>query len=75
VVAVLAIEANLIPPWVAAAEDQNCFESVVAFFSGFSERFARDMLASAPPQTAVYVTARQESSHSLTGTNRAKKLE
>ena len=53
VVAVLAIEANLIPALGSTAGPKLFFESVVAFFSGFSERFARDMLAAAPPQLPI----------------------
>jgi hypothetical protein len=45
-VAVLAIQANLLRALITTAAATAAFTSVIAFFSGFSERFARDMLAS-----------------------------
>jgi hypothetical protein len=63
VVVVLAIQANLLPALAASAGSSLYFQSVVAFFAGFSERFARDMLAAAPAQLPLTPTPAQVPTH------------
>jgi hypothetical protein len=47
----------------ASAGSSLYFQSVVAFFAGFSERFARDMLAAAPAQLPLTPTPAQVPTH------------
>ena len=53
VVAVLTFQAHLVPTLVGISESNLYFASVVAFVAGFSERFARDMLAAPPAQLSI----------------------
>ncbi len=63
VVVVLAIQAKLLPVVAAPAGSSLYFQSVVAFFAGFSERFARDMLAAAPAQLSLTPTPAEVPPH------------
>jgi hypothetical protein len=54
VFAVLAFQAQLVPLVnLTVANGSVYFAGVVAFLAGFSERFARDMLAAAPAQLSI----------------------